>query len=95
MMSGEVLISAMKQQRKLLILIAVLFFIYILVGYMSMMQQRELTNAKQRMLDAKYEYMTRSAQLVDLTRQSTVANELRARGSRLQENKKPPIKIQP
>ena len=45
------------------------------------------------MLDAKFRYMTISAQLTNTTRQSQIIEALRANGSTLQENTKPPTKI--
>ena len=93
-LNGEKLRSEkMKKQYPLLLLIAVLVFLYILAGYGAAKQQHRLTDLKKEMLDTKYEYMTISAELVKTTRQSPVAIELEQRGSRLQENTTPPIKL--
>ena len=82
-----------REQYPLIGLIAALFFIYILTGYQSIKQQHRLTDTKKEMLDAKFRYMTISARLTDTTRQSQITEALRASGSSLQENTKPPTKI--
>lgn len=74
-------------------LIVCLIFIYILTGYHSAKQQHRLSDTKKEMLDAKYRYMTISAQLTDVTRQSQIATVLQANGSSLKENTIPPTKI--
>jgi hypothetical protein len=82
-----------REQYPLIGLIAVLVFMYILTGYQSAKQQHRLTDTKKEMLDAKFRYMTISAQLTDATRQSTVGEVLRENGSTLQENTIPPTKV--
>ena len=70
-----------------------LIFLYILTGYQSVKQQHRLTDTKKEMLDAKFRYMTISAQLTNTTRQSQVMQALHDNGSTLQENTIPPVKI--
>lgn len=82
-----------REQYPLIALIVGLVFIYILTGYQSAKQQHRLTDTKKEMLDAKFRYMTISAQLTNSTRQSHIIEELRTNGSALQENTKPPTKI--
>ena len=77
----------------LLGLILGLIFLYILLGYQAGKQQHRLTDTKKEMLDAKFRYMTISAQLTNSTRQSQIIEALREHGSTLQENTKPPVKI--
>jgi hypothetical protein len=84
-----------RDQYPLLVLILCLLFIYILTGYQSVKQQHRLTDRKKEMMDAKFRYMTISAQLTNATRQSQVIEALRLNGSTLQENTKPPTKITP
>ena len=84
-----------REQYPLLVLILCLLFIYILTGYQSVKQQHRLTDRKKEMMDAKFRYMTISAQLTNATRQSQVIETLRLNGSTLQENTKPPTKITP
>ncbi|MBO4453680.1 MAG: hypothetical protein J5761_01340 [Paludibacteraceae bacterium] len=83
----------LREQYPLIGLIVVMMFLYILTGYQSAKQQHRLTDTKKEMLDAKFRYMTISAQLTDATRQSQVGEVLRANGSTLQENTVPPTKV--
>ena len=85
--------SKIREQYPLIIMIVCLVFIYILTGYQSIKQQHRLTDTKKEMLDAKFRYMTISAELTDATRQSQIADALRANGSELRENTGPPVKI--
>ena len=82
-----------KEYYPLLGLILGLIFLYILLGYQAGKQQHRL-NTKKEMLDAKFRYMTISAQLTNSTRQSQIIEALREHGSTLQENTKPPVKIE-
>lgn len=82
-----------KEQYPLIALIVCLIFIYILMGYQSAKQQHRLTDTKKEMLDAKFRYMTISAQLTNTTRQSQIIEALEERGSALRENRIPPTKI--
>lgn len=82
-----------REQYPLIGLIVGLIFLYILAGYQSAKQQHRLTDTKKEMLDAKFKYMTISAQLTNMTRQSQVIQALREQGSSLQENTVPPVKI--
>ena len=82
-----------RDQYPLIALITALIFVYILTGYQSAKQQHRLTDTKKEMLDAKFRYMTISAQLTNTTRQSQVIEVLRTNGSALQENRIPPTKI--
>lgn len=82
-----------REQYPLIGLIVGLVFLYILTGYQSAKQQHRLTDTKKEMLDAKFRYMTISAQLTNSTRQSQVIEVLKVNGSELQENRVPPVKI--
>lgn len=83
-----------KEQYPLIGLIVGLIFLYILTGYQSIKQQHRLTDTKKEMLDAKFRYMTVSAQLTNATRQSQVLEALQQKSSSLQENSVPPVKIE-
>lgn len=83
-----------KEQYPLIGLIVGLIFLYILTGYQSIKQQHRLTDTKKEMLDAKFRHMTVSAQLTNATRQSQVLEALQQKGSSLQENSVPPVKIE-
>lgn len=82
-----------REQYPLIGLIVGLIFLYILTGYRAAEQQKHLTDTKKEMLDAKFRYMTISAQLTNTTRQSQILEELKQNGSKLQENNVPPVKI--
>ena len=82
-----------REQYPLIGLIVGLVFLYILTGYHAAKQQHRLTDTKKEMLDAKFRYMTISAQLTNSTRQSQVIEALHVNGSTLQENTIPPTKI--
>ena len=82
-----------REQYPLIGLIVGLVFLYILTGYQSAKQQLRLTDTKKEMLDAKFRYMTISAQLTNSTRQSQVIEVLKVNGSELQENRVPPVKV--
>ena len=93
-LNGDMLRSQkIREQYPLIGLIVGLVFLYILTGYQSAKQQHRLTDTKEEMLDAKFRYMTISAQLTNSTRQSQVIEVLKVNGSELQENRIPPVKI--
>ena len=83
----------LREQYPLIGLIVGLIFLYILTGYQSGKQQHRLTDTKKEMLDAKFRYMTISAQLTNSTRQSKIVEALQANGSKIQENRVPPTKV--
>lgn len=93
-LNGDLLRSKrLRPHYPLIGLIVCLIFIYILTGYHSIKQQHRLTDTKKEMLDAKYRYMTVSAQLTNTTRLSQINKVLQEQGSQLKENTKPPTKI--
>ena len=93
-LNGEVLRSkTIREQYPLIGLIIGLLFLYILTGYQAVKQQHRLTDTKKEMLDAKFRYMTISAQLTNATRQSQIIEVLQQNGSELKENTVPPTKI--
>jgi len=93
-LNGDMLRSQkIREQYPLIGLIVGLVFLYILTGYQSAKQQHRLTDTKKEMLDAKFRYMTISAQLTNSTRQSQVIEVLKENGSELQENRVPPVKV--
>ena len=93
-LNGDMLRSQkIKEQYPLIGLIVGLVFLYILTGYQAARQQHRLTDTKKEMLDAKFRYMTISAQLTNTTRQSQIIEALQENGSALKENNVPPTKI--
>ena len=93
-LNGDLLRSKrFKEQYPLIGLIVGLVFLYILTGYQAVKQQHRLSDTKKEMLDAKFRYMTISAQLTNTTRQSQIIEALQENGSALKENTVPPTKI--
>ena len=85
--------QGLREQYPLIALIVGLVFLYILAGYLAIQQQHRLSDTKNEMLDAKFRYMTISAQLTNTTRQSQIIEALEVNGSALKENTVPPTKI--
>lgn len=93
-LNGEILRSGrIRKHYKLLGLIAALTFIYILGGYHAMQQHHRLTDLKNEVKDAKYEYLTISAEKLESTRQSQIALKLEEKGSGIKQAKKPAVQV--
>lgn len=94
-LNGEFLRSEwLRKQYKLIVLVCVLVFIYILAGYHAMQQQHRLSDLRKEVRDKKFEYLSLSTQLVNVTRQTSIVEELNNRGSKLKENKKPAVRVE-
>lgn len=74
-------------------MIAILILIYILTGYQAIHQQHRITDLKQEVLDAKFEYMTIHADFANRTKQSEIRKQLTLKESTLHTNLTPLIKI--
>ena len=93
-LSGDVLSNNwFKSQYKLIVLISVLIFVYIYSGYQSQRQQRTLSDLQKELQDVQMTQLTVNAELMNKSRQSSVAKMLQEKGSRLKENTKPAIRI--
>lgn len=92
-LNGEKLHSLWHKHSKLLVLWLVLLMVYIYMGYRAASLQHSVSDMQKELLDAKYEYLTISAQLVSTTKQSEIAATLEQKGSTLRDNTTPPIKI--
>lgn len=94
-LSGNVLSSNwFKNQYKLMLLISGLIFIYIYCGYQSQRQQRILSDLQKNLQDAQMVQLTVNAELMNKSRQSSIAKMLQEKGSKLKESNTPAIKIQ-
>ena len=82
-----------RQQHKLILLICGLFFVYIYFGYQSERQQHQLNNLNKELQDAQFTQQTINAQVMTLTRQSSIARLLEEKGSNLKETHQSAIKI--
>lgn len=80
-----------KKQRKLLMLIAALIFVYIYFGYLAQRQHRHLAEIQQQIEEASYMQLTINAKLTDITRPSSIAKQLEEHGSNLKQLTKPVI----
>lgn len=72
-LNGDKLRSeALRKHYKLIGLIVVLVFVYIFAGYRSMQQQNRLSDLRKEVKDKKMEYLTISAELVQMTDRKSV-----------------------
>lgn len=93
-LNGDKLRSdALRKHYRLIGLILVLVFVYILSGYRAMQQQNRLSDLHKAVKDKKMEYLTIATEKARMTRQSQIVINLRERGSHLQENRRAPYQI--
>lgn len=72
-----------------------LFCVYIYNGYQAQRQQVKLAQINKEITNAQFEYLSISAQLMEQTRQSKVAEKLKAQGSNIITSTTPAIRIEP
>lgn len=93
--SGEILVKEwVRKQYRLIILICGLLFTYIYFGYQSERQQHRLNELSKELQDAYFTKQTLNAQMMTLTRQSSIAKQLEEKGSKLKESHQAAIKIE-
>lgn len=83
-----------KRQYKVILLISCLIFLHIYFGYQSQRQLRRLSDLQKELQDAELTKLTISAELMDKTRQSSIAKMLEEQGSRVKESNVPAIRIE-
>jgi cell division protein FtsL len=83
-----------QKQYGLIIMISVLLFLYIDNRYYCERQLANEIELKRKIQDAKYESLTISAELMEISRQSNVMKEVNSNGINLIENTTPPIVIE-
>ena len=94
-LSGDILAKQwVKKQYKLTLLICALFFVYIYFGYQSERQQRQLNSLNKELQDAYFTQQTINAQVMTMTRQSSISKLLEEQGSNLKESHRSAIKIE-
>ena len=94
-LNGEILTKKFFQkQYGLLIMIAVLTFLYVDNRYYCETQLAKEIELKKKIQDGKYESLTISAELMEISRQSNVMREVNVNGLGLIENTTPPIVIE-
>ena len=94
-LNGDILTKKFFQkQYGLLIMIAVLTFLYVDNRYYCETQLAKEIELKKKIQDGKYESLTISAELMEISRQSNVMREVNVNGLGLIENTTPPIVIE-
>ena len=93
--SGAILTNGwFRRQYKLMLLICGLIFCYIYCGYQSQVQQKQLSDLQKELQDVEMVKLTVNAELMNKTRQSSIAKMLREKGSGVKESTTPAIRIQ-
>lgn len=94
-LSGDILAQQwVRRQYKLTLLICGLFFVYIYFGYQSERQQDRLNDLNKELQDAYFTQQTINAQVMTMTRQSSISKLLEEQGSDLKESHRSAIKIE-
>ena len=93
-LNGNILTkNFLRKQYGLLIMIAALTFLYVDNRFYCETQLAKEIELKKKIQDVKYESMTISAELMQLSRESNVLNLVNASGLNLQQTVTPPIVI--
>lgn len=94
-LSGDILAQQwVRRQYKLTLLICGLFFVYIYFGYQSERQQDRLNDLNKELQDTYFTQQTINAQVMTMTRQSSISKLLEEQGSNLKESHRSAIKIE-
>lgn len=83
-----------QKQYGLLIMISVLLFLYVDNRFYCETQMAKEIELKRKIQDAKYDALTTSAELMEISRQSNVMKAVNTNGLQLVENTTPPIVIE-
>ena len=83
----------LKKQYPLLIMIAILAFLYVDNRYYCEKQLSKVLKLKRELQDIKYESLTLSAELMEASRQSSIRTMVKERGLTLKESSTPPVVI--
>jgi len=93
-LNGNILTKKfIRRQYLLIILMVVLSIVYIDNRYSSEKQITNITELKRKIQDAKYESLTISAELMEISRQSNIFLLLESKGVQLRPGDTPPIVI--
>ena len=91
---GDILATEFfRRQTKLGVLIMVLILFYIHNRYVCQQQMIEIDKLKKELTDIKYDALTRSSELMELSRQSRIEEYIKTRDSQLQIATNPPYLI--
>lgn len=95
LLNGNIFVKKIvRKQYGLLIMIALLLFIYVDNRYYCETQKAKEVRLERQIKDLKYESLTISAELMRISRQSNVQKMINERGVDLKESKTPPIVIE-
>ena len=93
-LNGNILTKKfLQKQYGLLIMIAALTFLYVDNRYYCETQLAKEIDLKKKIQDVKYESLTISAELMEISRQSNVMNKVNESGINLVQSTTPPIVI--
>lgn len=84
----------LQKQYGLLIMIAILIFLYVDNRYYCETQLAKTIELKNKIKDVKYESLTISSQLMRISRQSNIIKMLNEKGIQLEESNTPPVTIE-
>ena len=94
-LNGNILTKKFIRKQYLLIILMVgLSIVYIDNRYSSEKQITRITELKRKIQDAKYESLTISAELMEISRQSNILLLLQSKGIQLRSGNTPPIVIE-
>jgi hypothetical protein len=93
-LGGDILATDFfRRQAKLMVLLMVLIIFYIHNRYASQQQQIEIDKLKKELTDIKYDALTRSSELMEMSRQSRIEEYITSKGIDLQTPTSPPYLI--
>ena len=94
-LNGNILTKRFFQKQcGLLIMIAVLAFVYVDNRYYCETQLKQANQLRKELKEIKYESLTISAELMQISRRSNVLKMINEKGIKLVEATEPPIKIE-
>jgi hypothetical protein len=85
--------EAIRKQYPLLGLLAVLTMVYILADYHAIDQQKQIIQMRRQINESRFEYLSIYTELVRVSRQTVVIDQLEEKGSSLEMNMRPLIEI--
>ncbi|MDO9634708.1 MAG: FtsL-like putative cell division protein [Paludibacter sp.] len=93
-LNGNILTKKfIRKQYMLLVLLVLLSIFYIDNRYASEKQISRITTLKKNIQDAKYESLTISAELMEISRQSNIYKLMQSKGMQLKPGDTPPIVV--
>ena len=93
-LGGDHLITLVRNQIGIIVLIVLIATIYVAVRYQCQQDIIDINQLESEVTDAKYKAMSSSSNLTEISRQSNIINVLRAHGdSLLKPSKQPPFNV--